>query len=369
MNKLGFGFLRLPQKDVDDKKVIDYETLNKLVDRFLELGGKYFDTAYTYLDGESEVALRESLVKRYPRNSYLIADKLPTWMIKSYDDCEKYFQEQLERCGVERFDYYLLHWLNDEIYEIAVKYDEFKFLQTVKERGLADYIGFSYHGSSALLDRILTENPKIDYVQLQINYLDWLSPTIESAECCKICEKHGKRVIVMEPVKGGTLASLPPEAEKVLKAIHPESSIPSWAIRFAQSVDCVDIVLSGMNAMAQIEDNLRDVQPLTADEYNALQQVSEIIESKTAVACTGCSYCTAGCPMNIAIPQYFKIYNELYRYPEESWKMKSSYDVIASKFGIPNDCIECGSCESHCPQKLPIISTLKSAVEAFSKLS
>ncbi len=359
MNKLGFGFLRLPEIKNCDKSEIDFKTLNSMVDLFLEKGGKYFDTAYTYLDGNSEIALRESLVKRHPRDSFLIADKLPSWYIKSYDECNVYFEKQLKRCGVDYFDIYMIHWLNKSNYDICERADEFKFLRYLKNIGKAKKIGFSYHDNAELLDKILTEHSEIDYVQLQVNYLDWNSPSIESQKCCEVAKKHGKKIIVMEPVKGGTLANLPKDAEKILKDIHKENSIASWAIQFAQSIEQVEIVLSGMNTMEQLKDNMRDVEPLSSMELKALENVCKIIKSKTAIPCTGCGYCKKSCPQNISIPEYFALYNEKYRYPDEDWKITPIYNQMTSTLGKPSDCIECKNCEHNCPQKIKIASCLK----------
>ncbi|MGN1033585.1 MAG: aldo/keto reductase, partial [Intestinibacter sp.] len=228
MNKVGFGFLRLPKINQNDDKSIDFALLNEMVDSFLQKGGKYFDTAYTYLDGESEKALKKCLVKRHPRKSFLIADKLPTWKIKSHEECYEYFEEQLIRCGVTYFDNYMLHWLNKDHYNICQKYDEFEFLKELKKQGKARKIGFSYHDNAELLDIILTDHPEVDYIQLQINYLDWKSPSVEAEKCYNVAKKHDKQIIVMEPVKGGTLANLPKEADEIFKKIHPEKSTASW---------------------------------------------------------------------------------------------------------------------------------------------
>ena len=356
MNKLGFGFLRLPEKEGPE---VDYDLVCKMVDRYMSFGHNYFDTAYTYLDGRSEKGLRECLVKRYPRDSFRIADKLPGYMCKSYDDCRKFFNEQLERCGVDYFDVYMLHWLNGRHYEIAEKCDEFKFLEEIKKEGLAKKIGFSYHDSAELLDKILTAHPTVDYVQIQMNYLDWESEGVQSRRCYDVCVKHNKKIVVMEPVKGGTLSKLPQEAESILRSIHPDWSMPAWALRFVASHDQVEIVLSGMNSMDQMEDNLAENDALTEDEYAALEKAVSIINSKTAVPCTGCRYCVSHCPMEILIPDYFKMYNEICRYPDEGWKIKPSYEQLSKGHGMASECIECGSCQEHCPQHIHIPEIMK----------
>jgi len=365
MNKTGFGFLRLPKVNPADEKSIDYELLNAMVDRFLAQGGDYFDTAYTYLGGLSEEALRKSLVQRYPRDKFRIADKLPGYQLKSYEDCNVYFEESLRRCGVDYFDVYMLHWLNDRNYEIAEKLDQFRFLQEVKAAGKAKKIGFSYHDSPELLDRILQAHPEVDYVQLQINYLDWDSLSIRARECYEIAVKHHKKVIVMEPVKGGSLANIPEKAAQLLHSIHPEESIASWAVRFATELPEVAYVLSGMNTLEQMADNMRPFLPLQEAERNALRQVAEIICSSTAIACTGCNYCGSNCPMHISIPKYFALYNDYARYPGEDWKMQNVYDQLAQTGGKPSDCIGCKQCEANCPQKIAVTEYLPKIREVF----
>lgn len=363
MNKLGFGFLRLP-KDGDN---IDYSLLNKMVDEFLSLKGTYFDTAYTYLDGKSEEAVRKSVVERYPRDSFCLADKLPSWKISSHEDCFRYFNEQCTRCGVSFFDVYLLHWLNRENYKTCEKHSEFSFLQELKESGKAKKIGFSYHDSASLLDEILTAHPETDIVQLQINYLDWDSASIESAKCYETAVKHGKSVVVMEPLKGGTLANLPSSAEAIFKKINPNYSNASWALRFVQSLEHVDTVLSGMNTMEQMLDNLTDFPPLSFEELTAVKQAVSIINSQTAVDCTGCRYCESHCPKKIDIPDYFALYNEIRRYPSDDWKIKPIYDEKAKTHSKASECIGCKNCERNCPQKLPITDYLIKVAEVFDK--
>ena len=362
MNKLGFGLLRFPLKD-NTPDAYDWELLETLVDRYLALGGRYFDTCYTYLNGASEEAVRRLLSERYPRERFIVAEKLPGYRCQSYEDCRKFYEEEKRRCGLEYFDVFMLHWLNRENYEAAEKYDEFRFLREVKAEGGAKYTGFSYHDSASLLDRILTAHPDVDVVQLQINYLDWESAGVQSRECYEVCVKHGKKVIVMEPVKGGTLASLPEEAEKLLRSMHPDWSMAAWALRFVQSLPEVVVCLSGMNAMAQVEDNMADFEPLREEELSALAAVREIIERNTLVNCTGCRYCVEHCPQSILIPDYFRMLNELYRYPQESWKIRPAYEQLALGHGKASDCLACRSCEEHCPQRIEISEFMKRAAE------
>lgn len=361
MNKMGFGFLRLPQTAGG---AINSDLLYRMVDAFLERGGVYFDTAYTYLGGQSETALRDALVKRYPREQFQIADKLPSWMVRSAQDCRRYFDEQQKRCGVDYFDVYLLHWLNQKNYEICERYDEFAFLRELKAQRKVGKIGFSYHDSAALLDEILTAHPETEVVQLQLNYLDWDSAAIEGRKCYEIAVKHGKSVVVMEPVKGGTLAKLPPKAEELFQA-HNSDSPARWALRFAQSLPQVDVVLSGMSNLEQVLENMENVEPLTEQEQSIVQQAARIIEEETVIACTGCRYCTADCPKGIPIPDFFAMYNAYRRNPGEDWKIQPIYQRMASDHAKASDCVQCGQCESHCPQQLKIISRLKEVADAF----
>lgn len=365
MNKTGFGFLRLPRLNPADEKSVNYDLLNQMVDTFLEKGGTYFDTAYTYLGGVSEEALRKSLVERHSRERFQIADKLPGYKAKSYDDCQIFFNEQLERCGVDFFDVYMLHWLNAKNYALAEQYDEFRFLYELKASGKAKKIGFSYHDGPELLDRILTRHPEIDIVQIQVNYLDWNSEALRAKELYEVGVKHGKTMVIMEPVKGGNLANLPEHAAKILTNLRPNESIASWAIRFASSLEHVAIVLSGMNTMEQLHDNMRDLDPITEQEAAALEQAAEIIRANTAIPCTGCNYCAPNCPMNIPIPRYFAMFNDYKRYPDELWKMKPIYRETIKQFNPASACIGCKNCERNCPQKLEITTFLKHVKETF----
>ena len=360
MNKTGFGFLRLPMAG----EQVDISAVCRLADRFLELGGSYFDTAYTYLGGESERALRECVVKRHPRDDFRIADKLPTWLVHDREDCARIFAEQLERCGVDFFDVYLLHGLDRENYAACGEWDGFGFLRELKKQGRARRIGFSYHDDAALLDRILTEHPEVELVQLQINYLDWESAVIQSRKCWEVARKHGVNIVVMEPVKGGNLASLPEDAAAMLRAMDPEASPARWALRFVSSLPGVETVLSGMNAIGQIEENLRDMPPLTDGEFTALMEAAECIRSVTAVGCTGCGYCMDGCPQRISIPACFALYNEYRRSPGEKWKLEHAYAELPNHAG---DCVGCGACAQICPQKLDVPGHLRELARVFEQ--
>ena len=366
MNKTGFGFLRLPRLVETDETSIDFSVVDQMVDRFLELGGVYFDTAYAYLGGASEKGIGRALTSRYPRSAFRLASKLPGWKLTSYDQCREVFREQLERCGVDYFDVYMLHWLNAANYAVCEKLDQFRFLRELKAEGKAKAIGFSYHDGPQLLDEILTKHPEVDYVQLQINYLDWDSPSLQAGRCYDVAVKHGKKVIIMEPVKGGTLAQLPEEAEKLLREVRPNDSMASWAVRFAASLEQVEIVLSGMSTVAQVEDNLRSLEPLTEEERQLLAQVADLLRANTAIPCTACNYCAPNCPKKIAIPQYFALYNDYARKPAEGWKMGHAYKGLQPAFGKASDCIACGACQRNCPQKLPIIDHLKAEWQRLS---
>ena len=361
MNKLGFGFLRLPKKD----DAFDWDTVCAMVDAFMAGGGTFFDTCYTYLGGMSEFGIKTCVAQRKKRSSFQLCEKLPGYLFKSYADCQKYFDIELERCGVEWFDILMLHWLNNENYAIAEKHDEFRFLQEKKAEGKAKRIGFSYHGDASLLDEILTKHPEVDVVLMQLNYLDWESEGIQSRKCYETCLRHRKKVMVMEPVKGGTLASLPEEAEAMLRALHPDWTPADWALRFVQSLPEVEICLSGMATLSQVEANIRPFEPLNEEEVSLLMQVRSIIDGKTAIGCTGCGYCVPHCPKQIPIPQYIKLYNELCRYPGDDWKILPSYTQAALSAGKASDCIGCHSCQQHCPQRLCISEHMKNIAQAF----
>lgn len=367
--KLGLGCMRLPLLDSENPRSIDKIQLNEIVDTFLERGFTYFDTAYMYHKFHSEYFMRDALVNRHNRNEFTLTDKLPLYFLKEEGDCERIFNEQLEKCGVDFFDYYLLHNIKTESYEIAKKFDCFQFIKEKKAEGKIKHIGFSFHDSPELLDEILKEHPEIEYVQLQLNYIDWKNPTIQSEKCYQVARKYGKDIIVMEPIKGGTLAKLPKEAEDLLLSIRPDMSIASWAIRFVASQAGVKMVLSGMSNMEQLLDNthyMTDFEPLSEEEFAAIDKVVDIINSLTAIPCTSCNYCVDGCPVNIPIPEYFTLYNsEKFALNKDFSIHGAYYDNLIEKYGKASDCIECGQCESTCPQHLPIRENLKKVSESF----
>lgn len=372
MKKLGFGLMRLPLLDQNDAGSIDIEQTKQMVDTFIEKGFTYFDTAWMYCKFQSENATKEALVDRHPRDSYTLATKLHAMYIETKEDRDKVFNEQLKKTGVSYFDYYLIHDVNHGNYDKYTKLDCFEWLKEKKEQGFVKKIGFSFHDTAEYLDKILTEHPEVEFVQLQINYADWESVDVQSRKCYEVATKHGKPVIVMEPVKGGKLAMVPEPVEKLFKEYAPDMSVPSWAVRFAASLDNVMMVLSGMSNMEQVLDNtgfMSDLKPLTAEEYEIINKAVKIISENITVSCTGCSYCTDGCPMNIAIPKYFELYNEQKKIVRgEGWKpQKENYLELTKTFGKAADCIECGQCEAVCPQHLPIINHLKDVAKMWDK--
>lgn len=367
--KLGFGFMRLPLLDKNDQTSFDTETLNKLVDTFLAKGFTYFDTAYVYHSYMSEVALRESLVKRHKRDAFKLATKLPMRDVRTVADQETVFNEQLEKCGVDYFDYYLLHNIGVISYKKACELDSFGFGINKKKEGKIKNLGMSFHDTPELLDEVLTAHPELDFVQLQLNYIDWENPSIQSRRCYEVARKHNKPIIVMEPCKGGSLAIVPEKAEKLMKEYNPEASIPSWAIRFAASLEGVYMVLSGMNTMEQVLDNtsyMADFKPLNEEECKVINQVTEIINENTAIACTTCRYCEKGCPQKIAIPDYFTLYNSTKRATTDNFSSQFVYYLnLAATHGRASDCIGCKECEKACPQHLKITEHLKDVSATF----
>lgn len=371
MKKLGFGLMRLPTLDPKDQKSIDMDQMCQMVDMFLERGFTYFDTAWMYHDHQSEIAVREALVKRHPRDAFTLTTKLPTMMLKEEGEQERIFEEQLKKCGVKYFDYYLLHNMNSRVLDTVERLDCFGFQRKLLEEGRIRHIGFSFHDKADVLDKILSAHPEVEFVQLQLNYLDWDSERVQSRLCYETAVKHGKKVIVMEPVKGGALAQLPTEAERLLKTADPSASLASWAVRFAASLPEVHVVLSGMSNVAQLQDNtgyMADFKPLTEDERAMLFKCADIINNYTAVPCTACRYCVEGCPMGIEIPEIFSLYNahmkaKLLR----SWSdpSKEKYQEFIKTHAKASDCVGCRQCEGACPQHLEVVSSLKDAAAVF----
>jgi hypothetical protein len=371
MKKFGFGLMRLPLTDPKVATSVDIEQMKQMVDLFIEKGFTYFDTAWMYVGFSSENATKTALVERHPRNTYTLATKLHHGFINTKEDRDKIFNAQLEKTGAGYFDYYLIHDIEKTNYVKYNQLDCFAWLAEKKAQGLVKHMGFSFHDNADLLDEVLTAHPEMEFVQLQLNYLDWDSDWVQSRKCYEVCVKHGKPVVVMEPVKGGTLAKVPAQAEALFRAANPQMSIPSWAIRFAASLPNVMMVLSGMSTLEQMQDNvsyMEDFKPLTEEEVAMCAKVADIINGQIAVPCTGCSYCTEGCPQQIPIPKYFSLYNDLMREDMEhkGWTIYyTKYADLTKEFGRANECIECGQCEGICPQRLPIIDYLKKVSARF----
>ena len=361
MPRLGFGMMRLPEKDGS----IDMEQVCRMADAYLRAGMNYFDSAYVYHGGNSEKAMKEALVKRHPRESFMLATKLPAWCMKNPEDRDRIFNEQLERCGVDYFDFYLLHSVEDgsngETYE---RLDCYSWGLQKKAEGKIRHFGFSFHGSPAYLEKTLDAHPEIEFVQIQLNYADWENPVVRSGELYEILHRRNIPMVIMEPVKGGTLASLAPELEAKYKAARPDASAASWALRFVASLPGVMTVLSGMSSEEQMRDNIGTFsrfEPLTEAEQSLVQEVRSAMLSVPQIGCTACRYCTDGCPMKISIPDVFRAVNTMTLYGDV-FRPKAFYGgVISQGHGRASDCIGCGQCEGVCPQHLPIIDLLKDA--------
>ena len=359
----GFGCMRLPMNGTE----VDYDETNKMIDTFLANGFNYFDTAHGYIDGKSEIALRECLVKRYPREDYILVDKLTTYYFEKEEEIRPLFKRQLEACGVEYFDFYLLHAQNAEYFEKYKKCRAYEIAFELKEEGKVKHVGISFHDKAEVLDQILTEYPDIEVVQIQFNYVDYEDVGIESRKCYEVCVKHNKPVIVMEPVKGGGLINLPQEAEDIFDALAGGSNA-SYAIRFAASFDNIMMVLSGMSNMEQMEDNIsfmRDFTPLTEQEFAAVWKVRDIFEKQNLIPCTACKYCMDVCPKHIAIPDLFADLNS--KIVHKDWNSSWYYDIHIHGHGKASDCIKCGKCEKACPQHLKIRDLLEDVAKAFER--
>ena len=358
----GFGCLRLPMKDGE----VDKEQMCKMVDTFLEQGFNYFDTAHGYLDGKSELALCDCLTSRHERSEYILTNKLTNFYFKSEEEIRPFFESQLKACGVDYFDFYLMHAQSEEIFKYFKKCHAYEIALQLKEEGKIRHFGISFHDKAEALDQILTEYPQIEVVQIQFNYLDYEDPAVQSRKCYEVCRKHNKPVLIMEPVKGGNLVNLPEDAKKVLDDLHGGSPA-SYALRFAAGFEGVLMVLSGMSNMEQMEDNIsfmKDFQPLNEKEMEAVHKVADIFQQKHAIACTACHYCTAGCPKQISIPDLFACMNvkKVFNDCNANYYYSNAYTVHNGK---ASDCIKCGKCEKACPQHLPIRDLLEDVAKEF----
>ena len=362
--KLGFGLMRLPE--IDGK--IDIEQVKTMVDMFMEKGFTYFDTAYVYGGGESERVTKAALVDRYPRESFQLATKL--FMkegMTTVEEAEKMLATSLERTGAGYFDFYLLHSLNRDRVRYYDEHDMWSFIKRKKEEGVLRHVGFSFHDTADVLDKFLTDHPDMEFVQLQINYLDWENESIQSRACYEVARKHGMPIIVMEPVKGGNLANPPESITEILRAADATASPSSWAIRFAASLPGVVTVLSGMSNIAQMEDNLSymtDLKPLDENEMVVIGKVREAFAAIPTIPCTACAYCMKDCPANIAIFDTFRAVNN-YRLYANLGASKSRYERATKEKGKASACIDCGQCEEVCPQRIAIRAELKAAAELF----
>ena len=357
--------MRLPMKG----SKVDREQTNEMVDAFIAAGFNYFDTAHGYHNGDSELAIRDCVTSRYPRDAYVLTDKLTDNYFKKQEDIRPFFENQLEWCGVDYFDFYLMHAQDATLFEKYKRCRAYETCLQLKEEGKIRHFGISFHDRADVLDRILTEYPQVEIVQIQFNYLDYANASVQSKEVYEVCRKHGKPVLVMEPVKGGTLVNLPEEADKVLKDLHGGSNA-SYAIRFAASFDGMEVVLSGMSDLSQLEDNMsymKDFRPLSETERAAVQKVTDIFGSLEMIPCTACRYCIeeSTCPQSILIPNLFAVMNQKQVF--HGWNQDFYYGQLTTENGKASDCIQCGLCESVCPQHLPIRDLLVDVAKEFEQ--
>lgn len=358
--KLGFGLMRLP-KNADGS--INLEQTNEMVDLFIGQGLTYFDTAFVYDQGESEKAVFECIVKRHPRKSFTLATKLMVEGCATEEEAKNEFNISLERTGAGYFDYYMLHAINSGNYEKYNAFHLWDYVKELKEKGLIKHYGFSFHDKPEVLDKILSEHEDVGFVQLQLNYADWESENIQARKCYEVARKHNKSIVVMEPLKGGALANPPENVLKVLKDANPDASAASWGIRYVAGMEGIITVLSGMSSVEQMKDNLSYMskfEPLNEAEKAVMEKAKEEVKNIKGIACTGCHYCTDGCPASIPIPEIIAAEN-IWITKMDKWWAKSDYRkaVEAEGKSKASDCAKCGQCETMCPQKLPIVEIMR----------
>lgn len=367
--QLGFGVMRLPITDPANHGSIDMPTFERMVDLFIDRGFSYFDTAWIYHEGKSEEAVREAVVKRHPRDSFTVTTKMPTMVLEKESDHARIFEAQLRNVGVDCFDYYLLHDINIETWPVAKRLGTFEYVAEQRRAGRIAHMGFSFHDTPEMLDEVLNEHPEVDFVQLQINYLDWDSPAVQARRCYECAVRHGKKVIVMEPVKGGQLARIPAEAQRLLEREQPGTSAAALAIRYAASLSEVMMVLSGMSTLEQVDENtsfMGDFTPLSDDERKTLVRVKHILADATAIPCTNCRYCVSGCPQRIPIPDYFALFNAQASAGRKTHNNRMYYEHIVTRgAGKASECIGCRKCAKACPQHIMIPEMLKDVAAAF----
>lgn len=360
----GFGCMRLPMNG----ETVDYTEFNKMIDAYLESGFNYFDTAHGYLQGKSEIALHDCLVARYPREKYVLTNKLTDIFFKNEQEVRPFFESQLQICGVDYFDFYLMHAQSKEKFEYFKKCRAYEQALEFKKEGKIKHFGISFHDTADILEQILLEYPQIETVQIQLNYVDYDDPAVQSRKCLEVCNKYNKPVIVMEPVKGGNLVNLPEQAKNIFDALGGAGPA-SYAIRFAASCEGVFMTLSGMSDMQQMKDNLsymEDFKPLSETERQAISNVYAVFKGMNAIPCTACRYCTDGCPKKISIPDLFACMNTKNIYHD--WNANYYYNQVHTKNGgKASDCIKCGKCEKACPQHLKIRELLECVAKEFEE--